>query len=76
MQRPLRGGAPVGVRPDRGALLPQSDTDEELGVHLTELGRSLLGLVRALEAWAKPNMGAVPAARASYDARDQAYSAK
>ena len=43
---------------------------------LTELGRSLLGLVRGLEDWAGANMGAVLAARASYDARDQAYSAK
>jgi DNA-binding HxlR family transcriptional regulator len=43
---------------------------------LTDLGRSLLGLVRGLEGWAQENIGAVVEARASYDARDQAYSAK
>ena len=43
---------------------------------LTDLGRSLLGLVRGLEGWAQENIGAVAEARAAYDARDQAYSAR
>jgi DNA-binding HxlR family transcriptional regulator len=38
---------------------------------LTELGRSLLDLVRALETWAEGNMAAVVRARAAYDARVQ-----
>jgi DNA-binding HxlR family transcriptional regulator len=36
---------------------------------LTELGRSLLGLVSGLEAWAEAHIGDVAAARATYDAR-------
>jgi len=36
---------------------------------LTVLGRSLLGLVRALETWAQTHMDDVLAARVSYDAR-------
>ncbi len=43
---------------------------------LTDLGRSLLGLMRGLEAWAEDNIGAVSEARTAYDGRDQAYSAK
>ena len=41
---------------------------------LTELGLSLMGLVRALSSWAETHMDDVVAARADYDA--QAYSAK
>ena len=36
---------------------------------LTELGRSLLGLVSGLEAWAEAHISDVAAARAVYDAR-------
>jgi DNA-binding HxlR family transcriptional regulator len=38
---------------------------------LTALGRSLLGLARALEDWAETHIEDVHAARAAYDARDQ-----
>jgi DNA-binding HxlR family transcriptional regulator len=43
---------------------------------LTTLGESLLGLVTALEQWAEGNIAEVESARAEYDARDQAYSAR
>ena len=43
---------------------------------LTSLGESLLGLVTALEQWAEGNIAEVESARAAYDSRDQAYSAK
>ena len=36
---------------------------------LTDLGRSLLGLVGALEAWAETHIADVEAARSAYDAR-------
>jgi DNA-binding HxlR family transcriptional regulator len=39
---------------------------------LTDLGRSLLGVARALEDWAETHIGDVETARAAYDARDQA----
>ena len=39
---------------------------------LTPLGRSLLGLVAELEAWAEGHIEDVQAARVAYDGRDQA----
>jgi DNA-binding HxlR family transcriptional regulator len=38
---------------------------------LTDLGRSLVSLMHALEQWAEGHIGDVEAARAAYDARDQ-----
>jgi len=42
---------------------------------LTDLGRSLYGLVEGLEKWAETHIDDVQAARQAYDAT-QAYSAK
>ncbi len=43
---------------------------------LSDLGGSLLGLVSALERWAEEHIDEVVEARAAYDGRDQAYSAR
>ena len=66
----LRGLERDGLisRTVHAAVPPRVDYD------LTKLGRSLLGLVGALEAWAETHIDDVLAARATYD--DQAYRAK
>jgi DNA-binding HxlR family transcriptional regulator len=43
---------------------------------LSDLGGSLLGLVSALERWAEEHIDEVVEARAAYDGRGQAYSAR
>lgn len=47
-------------------------TPPRVDYELTELGRSLLGTVSALSAWALDNRGAIEKARAAYDANAEA----
>jgi DNA-binding HxlR family transcriptional regulator len=47
-------------------------TPPRVDYELTELGRSLLGTVSALSAWALANRGAIEKARAAYDTTAEA----
>ncbi|GAA1804333.1 helix-turn-helix transcriptional regulator [Planosporangium flavigriseum] len=49
---------------------PHATVPPRVDYALTDLGRSLLGLVSGLEAWATSHLGDVEAARARYDARE------